>query len=66
MNSILHHLGKEHVTCIVVTIQSEEISPSITSSIFGFLEKFLDRPSSNPETDPNPVSKQAGGKHIKN
>ena len=39
--------------------------PSITSSIFGFFEKFLDRPSSNPETNPNPVSKQAGGKHIK-
>jgi hypothetical protein len=42
-----------------------KLFPSITSPIFNFFEKFLDQPSSNPETNPNPVSKQAGGKHIK-
>ena len=41
------------------------LSPSITSLIFGFFEEFLDRPSSNPETNSDPVSKQAGGKPIK-
>jgi hypothetical protein len=41
------------------------LRPSITSSIFRFFEKFLYGPSSNPETNPNSVSKQAGGKHIK-
>jgi hypothetical protein len=44
-----------------------ESSPLYNFVVFWifFCEKFLDRPSSNPETNPNPVSKQAGGKHIK-
>ena len=43
------------------------LSTSITSSIFGCFEKFLDRPSSNPQTNADPVSKQARprGKYIK-
>ena len=41
------------------------LPPSITSSILGFLEIIFDQPSSNTETNPHPVSKQAGGKHIK-
>ena len=45
----------------------KNLFPTVTSPIFGYFvfEKFLYRPTSNAETNLNPVSKQPRGKHIK-